>query len=100
MIRPLAAPGAIASDGKLFEQLLHSAWTVWLQASPEDHMARVVAQGDLRPMTGNRAAMNDLKAILAAREAEYGRADRRLNTSTQSFDETVVQLEKAISDVI
>jgi len=96
----IAAPGAIVSDGKLFEQLLHSARTVWLQATPEDHMARVVAQGDLRPMTGNRAAMNDLKSILAAREADYGRADHRLNTSAQTFQETVDQLEKVISAVI
>jgi XRE family transcriptional regulator, aerobic/anaerobic benzoate catabolism transcriptional regulator len=96
----IAAPGAIVSDGKLFEQLLHSAWTVWLQAKPEDHMARVVAQGDLRPMSGNRAAMNDLKAILSARETDYKRADLQLNTSGQGFDETVTLLEKLVSGVI
>jgi XRE family transcriptional regulator, aerobic/anaerobic benzoate catabolism transcriptional regulator len=85
----IAAPGAIVSDAKLFEQLLHSAWTVWLQARPEDHMERVVAQGDLRPMTGNRAAMNDLKSILSAREADYRRADMTVDTSAQGFDATL-----------
>lgn len=85
----IAAPGAIVSDAKLFEQLLQSCWTVWLQAEPEDHMNRVVAQGDLRPMTGSRAAMNDLKGILSAREADYNRADTKLDTSRQDFEATL-----------
>lgn len=92
----IAAPGAIVSSSELFNQLLRSAWTVWLEATPEDHMQRVVAQGDLRPMAGNRAAMNDLKNILAAREADYARADFRLNTSLQDFDATLELLEVAV----
>lgn len=91
----IGAPGAIVADGKLYDQLLESFWSVWLQASPEDHMNRVVAQGDLRPMSGNRAAMNDLKNILAAREADYARADARLDTSTQGFGSTLDLLEGA-----
>jgi XRE family aerobic/anaerobic benzoate catabolism transcriptional regulator len=89
----IGAPGAIVADGKLYQQLLESFWSVWLQASPEDHMNRVVAQGDLRPMTGSRAAMNDLKNILAAREADYARADARLDTSAQGFAPTLDLLE-------
>jgi XRE family aerobic/anaerobic benzoate catabolism transcriptional regulator len=89
----IAAPGAIVSNGPLYDQLLASSWSIWLQASPEDHMNRVVAQGDLRPMTGNRTAMNDLKAILAARESEYVRADSRLDTSKQGFDATLDALQ-------
>ncbi len=81
----IAAPGAIVSSPALYEQLLRSSKSIWLQASPEDHMQRVMAQGDLRPMAGNRTAMNDLKAILAARESEYARADLRLDTSAQDF---------------
>lgn len=96
----IAAPGAIVADGKLYNQLLQSAWTVWLQARPEDHMERVVAQGDLRPMTGNRTAMNDLKVILAAREADYGRADARLDTSGQGFDPTLDLLERLAADLV
>lgn len=93
----IAAPGAIVADGKLYDQLLNDTWTVWLQATPEDHMDRVVAQGDLRPMTGNRAAMNDLKAILAAREADYARADARLDTSAQDFQHTLGLLEGIVA---
>jgi XRE family aerobic/anaerobic benzoate catabolism transcriptional regulator len=96
----IAAPGAIVSDGKLFDQLLRSTWSIWLQARPEDHMARVVSQGDLRPMTGNRTAMNDLKTILSAREVDYGRADARLDTSAQDFDATLDRLEEAFSRLL
>lgn len=96
----IAAPGAIVADGKLYNQLLQSAWTVWLQARPEDHMERVIAQGDLRPMTGSRAAMNDLKAILAAREADYGRADACLDTSGQDFEVTLNLLERLTVDLV
>jgi XRE family transcriptional regulator, aerobic/anaerobic benzoate catabolism transcriptional regulator len=95
----IAAPGAIVADGKLYDELRRSAWTIWLEARPEDHMARVVAQGDLRPMTGNRAAMNDLKTILAARETDYARADGRLNTSGQDFERTLDLLQRMAGDL-
>lgn len=96
----IAAPGAVVADGKLYEQLRRSAWTVWLQANPEDHMQRVVAQGDLRPMSGNRTAMTDLKAILSAREADYGLADVRLDTSAQDLSQTLDLLEGMTSALI
>tara|TARA_R100001244_G_scaffold20643_2_gene21405 strand:+ start:78346 stop:79209 length:864 start_codon:yes stop_codon:yes gene_type:complete len=92
----IAAPGAIVSAGALYDKLLESSWTVWLEASPEDHMQRVVAQGDIRPMAGNRSAMNDLKNILAARELDYARADARINTSLQDFDATLDILEGVV----
>ena len=95
----IAAPGAIVAAGPLYDRLLAMSWTVWLQASPEDHMNRVVAQGDLRPMAGNRTAMNDLRSILAAREADYGRADIRINTSAQGFAATLDVLEQAIASL-
>jgi XRE family transcriptional regulator, aerobic/anaerobic benzoate catabolism transcriptional regulator len=89
----IAAPGAIVADGALYDGLLESTSVVWLEASPEDHMRRVMEQGDLRPMAGQRAAMQDLRAILAARSAAYGRADARLDTSAQPFAETLDRLE-------
>jgi XRE family transcriptional regulator, aerobic/anaerobic benzoate catabolism transcriptional regulator len=89
----ISAPGAIVSNGALYDQLLGTSWSIWLQAKPEDHMDRVVAQGDLRPMSGNRAAMNDLKAILAAREGDYARADACLDTSAQDFNATLDALQ-------
>ena len=89
----IGAPGAIVAEPTLYERLLASAHSVWLQATPEDHMSRVIAQGDFRPMADNRSAMNDLKAILAARAADYARCDATLNTSEQDFDATVERLE-------
>ena len=65
----IATPGGIVSDAATFNQLLSHCTTVWLQAEPEDHMKRVTAQGDLRPMAASREAMQDLKGILAGRAA-------------------------------
>jgi XRE family aerobic/anaerobic benzoate catabolism transcriptional regulator len=96
----ITAPGAIVSETALYDRLLQSHWTVWLEATPEDHMQRVVAQGDLRPMSGNRAAMADLRSILAAREPEYVRADARLNTSVQGFNATLSSLERLIDQMM
>jgi XRE family transcriptional regulator, aerobic/anaerobic benzoate catabolism transcriptional regulator len=93
----IAAPGAIVSSAALYDQLLQSTWAIWLEASPEDHMQRVVEQGDLRPMTGNRAAMADLKSILAARQADYARADARIDTSAQDFAKTLDLLEATVA---
>lgn len=96
----IAAPGAIVSAGALYDQLLAASWTIWLEASPEDHMQRVIEQGDLRPMAGNSKAMNDLKNILAARELDYARADVRIDTSSMDFDTTLDFLEKTAVSLI
>jgi XRE family transcriptional regulator, aerobic/anaerobic benzoate catabolism transcriptional regulator len=93
----IAAPGAIVSNGPLYDELLASTHSIWLRASPEDHMERVVAQGDLRPMTGNRAAMADLKSILAAREADYARADMEIDTSAQDAAATLDALINCVN---
>ena len=77
----IATPGGIVTDPGTFKLLLSECFTVWLQASPEEHMQRVVTQGDLRPMAGNREAMEDLKRILASRSALYGKAQSMLDTS-------------------
>ncbi|HEU4457503.1 MAG TPA: helix-turn-helix transcriptional regulator [Methylibium sp.] len=79
----IATPGGIVSDPATFARLLSQCFTVWLQASPQEHMDRVVAQGDLRPMAGHagrRAAMDDLRRILAGRAALYGKADLTIDT--------------------
>jgi XRE family aerobic/anaerobic benzoate catabolism transcriptional regulator len=96
----IAAPGGIVANGPLYDQVLATAHTIWLQASPEDHMGRVMAQGDFRPMADNRGAMTDLKAILDARSADYARADARLDTSTQDFDATLDLLEGRTRELI
>ena len=76
----IATPGGIVSDPATFNLLLSHCYTVWVKATPEEHMQRVVAQGDLRPMSGNREAMDDLRRILAGRAAFYGRADLTIDT--------------------
>ncbi len=84
----LASGGGIVSDAATFDVLLASCLTVWLRATPQEHMRRVRAQGDLRPMAGNADAMADLELILESREALYGRAHRQLDTSGCSESES------------
>ena len=77
----IATPGGLVSDAATFNLLLAHCTTVWLRASPGDHMQRVAAQGDVRPMAASREAMDDLKRILAAREPLYRKADAVVDTS-------------------
>ena len=92
----IATPGGIVSDPATFNLLLAHCTTVWLQASPEDHMKRVLAQGDTRPMAASREAMTDLKSILAGRAAFYAKAELRLNTSAQDLPATFAQLRSLV----
>jgi len=95
----IATPGGIVSDAGTFNLLLSQSYTVWLKASPEEHMQRVMAQGDLRPMagnSGNREAMEDLRRILAGGAAFYGRADLSFETGSKSLSESLAQLREAI----
>jgi|ERR1700723_239491 XRE family transcriptional regulator, aerobic/anaerobic benzoate catabolism transcriptional regulator len=71
----LATGGSLVSEPATFERLLSSCFTVWVKASPEEHMQRVIAQGDMRPMADNREAMDDLKHILEGRTLLYSKAD-------------------------
>ena len=77
----LAAGGSLVAEAATFEQLLAQCFTVWLKAAPEEHMRRVLAQGDLRPMADNKEAMADLRRILAARNPLYAKADAAVDTS-------------------
>ena len=95
----IATPGGIVSDPATFGLLLAQCFTIWLQASPEQHMQRVVAQGDLRPMAGhggNREAMDDLRRILAGRAAFYGKADLAFDTTGLSVGEAYARLSAAL----
>jgi XRE family aerobic/anaerobic benzoate catabolism transcriptional regulator len=94
----IATPGGIVSDAATFNLLLSHCLTVWLRATPEDHMQRVEAQGDLRPMAGNREAMEDLRRILAAREAFYGKADLSFETSGRTLPAAFAELRAAVFD--
>lgn len=93
----IASPGGLVSEASTFSMLLTHCFTVWLQATPEEHMRRVVAQGDLRPMSGNREAMDDLKRILAGRAELYGRADMTFDTSDKTLADAYLQLRDRIA---
>ena len=88
----IATPGGLVSDAASFKLLLSSCACIWLEATPADHMRRVIEQGDFRPMSGSDEAMQDLKGILSAREPFYARAGQRLNTSAQSLDASFERL--------
>lgn len=92
----LAAGGSIVAEAATFERLLAGCYSVWLTASPEEHMSRVIAQGDLRPMADNREAMADLKRILAVRGPLYARADATVDTAGRTIDATFRQLLAAM----
>ncbi|MGB7205589.1 MAG: helix-turn-helix transcriptional regulator [Anderseniella sp.] len=92
----LAVAGGIVGDGEVYETLLRSFHTVWLKATAEEHMNRVRAQGDLRPMQGNPAAMRQLRKLLDDRNANYARAHFNVDTSGTTQD---VALEKLVQMV-
>lgn len=93
----LSLGGGVVSDDATFDLLLRRCRTVWLKASPEEHMTRVLAQGDLRPMAGHADAMDDLKHILAAREPLYRKADVVIDTSGQRPEQSLQALRHAVS---
>jgi XRE family aerobic/anaerobic benzoate catabolism transcriptional regulator len=93
----IATPGGVVSDPANFNLLLGHCYTVWLKASPEEHMSRVMAQGDLRPMAGNKEAMDDLKRILAERAAFYSKADLALDTGHRPLEQAFAELRQALA---
>jgi len=88
----LAVAGGIVAEPVTFSQVLNSFHTIWVKATPEDHMSRVRAQGDMRPMAGNPEAMDQLKSILASREALYQRAAAELDTTGQTIAQSLDDL--------
>ena len=94
----IATPGGIVSDAGTFKLLLSECLTIWLKASPAEHMQRVVKQGDLRPMAGNREAMEDLQRILVSRSSMYGKAELALDTSGKSQEENFGQLLSLVNE--
>lgn len=92
----IATPGGIVSEPATFNLLLSHCYTVWLKASPEEHMSRVLAQGDRRPMSGNREAMEDLKRILESRAQFYSKADKIVDTSELSHEAAFATLREQV----
>ena len=92
----ISVGGGVVSEKETFDFLLSHCYTVWIKAQPEEHMSRVLAQGDFRPMAANKQAMEDLRGILEAREPLYRKADLLLDTSGTSVDESLAALKSAL----
>jgi XRE family aerobic/anaerobic benzoate catabolism transcriptional regulator len=92
----LATGGGLVTEPGTYELLLASCFAVWVRAAPADHMSRVMAQGDFRPMSGHTRAMDDLNAILASREPLYAKADVTLETTGKTPQQAVRNLRRLI----
>lgn len=92
----LTVGGGIVSEPDTYNLLLLNCFTVWIKATPAEHMARVVAQGDMRPMAGHAEAMQDLRSILAAREALYAKADAVVDTSGSTVEKSLRVLREVV----
>ena len=88
----ITTAGGIVADAETYALLLRRSHTVWIKARPEDHMSRVMAQGDFRPMAANREAMADLVAILDARRADYARAEAEVDTTGDTVEQSLAKL--------
>ena len=96
----LATGGGIVSEPLTFDLILSSFYTIWLKAEPEEHMARVRGQGDLRPMADDRSAMAELRNILLSREPLYARASAVVDTAGLSVDAAAARLVDAVAPVL
>src|ERR1700731_8806 len=96
----LATGGGIVSEPLTFDLILSSFYTIWLKAEPEEHMARVRSQGDLRPMADDRSAMSELRTILLSREPLYARASAVVDTAGLSVDDAAARLIDAVAPVL
>jgi XRE family transcriptional regulator, aerobic/anaerobic benzoate catabolism transcriptional regulator len=96
----LATGGGIVSEPLTFDLILSSYYTIWLKAEPEEHMARVRGQGDLRPMADDRSAMAELRTILKSREPLYARASAVVDTARLTVDAAAARLIEAVAPVL
>ena len=88
----MATSGSIVTEPGTLELLLSSCFTVWVRAEPDDHMKRVMAQGDMRPMANSARAMEDLIAILKSREPLYAKAEAELDTTGKTPEQNLAEL--------
>src|SRR6476659_2512032 len=93
----ITTAGGIVANSETYALLLRRTHTVWIKARPDEHMSRVMAQGDFRPMAQNREAMADLVAILEARRADYARSEAELDTSDDTVEQSLAKLVRIVS---
>jgi XRE family aerobic/anaerobic benzoate catabolism transcriptional regulator len=96
----ITTAGGIVANQENYSLLLRRTHTIWIKARPEDHMSRVMAQGDFRPMAQNRAAMADLVAILEARRADYSRAEAEIDTSGDAIEQSFAKLLRTVMTLL
>jgi XRE family transcriptional regulator, aerobic/anaerobic benzoate catabolism transcriptional regulator len=96
----ITTAGGIVANPETYALLLRRSHTVWIKARPQEHMSRVMAQGDFRPMAQNRQAMADLVAILEARRADYARAEAEIDTADDTVDESFAKLLGIVTRLI
>jgi XRE family aerobic/anaerobic benzoate catabolism transcriptional regulator len=93
----IATGGSLVTDPSTYKLLLERCVCVWLKASPEEHMARVIAQGDMRPFKGRSAALEEIRKLLADRDRLYARADLAVDTSGKALKQTLIELRNALT---
>jgi XRE family transcriptional regulator, aerobic/anaerobic benzoate catabolism transcriptional regulator len=96
----ITTAGGIVANPETYALLLGHAHTVWIKARPQEHMSRVMAQGDFRPMAQNRQAMADLVAILEARRADYARAEAEIDTSGDAVEQSFAKLLRIVTRLL
>ena len=92
----IATGGSLVTDPANYELLLERCLCVWLKASPEEHMARVIAQGDMRPFKGRSAALDEIRRLLADRDRLYARAPIVVETSGKTVKQSLHEIRKAL----
>jgi XRE family transcriptional regulator, aerobic/anaerobic benzoate catabolism transcriptional regulator len=92
----VATGGSIVAEPATYELLLRSCFTIWVRTTPEEHMARVIAQGDQRPIAASSQAMDDLRRILREREPLYARADLTVDTTGIREERSVTEVMRAL----
>ena len=93
----IATGGGLVTDSSTYQLVLERCLCVWLKASPEEHMARVIAQGDMRPFKGRSAALDEIKRLLDDRNRLYSRANATVDTSGKTLKQSLSELRQAIT---
>ena len=93
----IATGGGLVTDPGTFDLLLERCRCVWLKAAPDEHMSRVIAQGDMRPFKGRAAALDEIRKLLTDRDRLYGRAHAVVDTSGRTVRQSLTDLRRVIA---
>jgi XRE family aerobic/anaerobic benzoate catabolism transcriptional regulator len=93
----IATGGSLVTDPGTYELVLERCRSIWLKAAPDEHMARVIAQGDMRPFKGRSAALDEIRKLLDDRDRLYGRANAVVDTSGKTVRQSLADLRRVIA---